>query len=80
MSQTLLVHMMNEEPFLAEVDALPAAVDQVLICSSPRRRDGKDVENFLPEVVTVIIPWHRVTYIEVIPSQASEEVLTFVRE
>ena len=80
MSHTILVHIMNEEPFLAEVEELPQPTDQVLLCSSPRRRDGKDVDSFLPEVVTVIIPWQRITFVEVMPSEATEDVFTFVRE
>ena len=80
MPYTLLVHLANEEPFVAEVDELPAAGDQVLICNSPRRRDGKDVETFLPEVSTVLIPWQRVTFVEIIPGAVSEEIVSFIRE
>jgi hypothetical protein len=80
MAHTLLIHFVSEEPFVAEVDELPKPTDQILICFSPRRRDGKEVETFLPEVGTVMIPWHRVTFIEVIPGAAAEEVVTFIRE
>jgi hypothetical protein len=77
---TLLVHPMNEEPFLAEVEDLPEADDQVLICSSPRRRDGKDVDMFQPEVVTVMLPWSRIHYVELLPSKATEDIVSFIRE
>ena len=80
MSFTLLIHMANEEPFVAEVDELPQPNDQLLICNSPRRRDGKDVGSFLPEVVTVIIPWRNIYSVEVMPSEVAEDIITFVRE
>ena len=80
MAYTLLVHLTHEEPFLAEVDELPQSGDQVLICNSPRRRDGKDVESFLPEVVTVLIPWLRINFVEIMPSETAEDVFTFIRE
>jgi len=80
MAHMLLVHISNEEPFLAEVRELPQPGDQVLICNSPRRRDGKDVHMFLPEVVTVIFPWTRVNFVEVMPSETAEDIISFVRE
>jgi hypothetical protein len=80
MAYTLLVHPVNEEPFVAEIEELPGPNDQVLICSSPRRRDGKDVESFQPEVVTVMIPWSRIHFVELLPSQATEDIVSFVRE
>ncbi len=80
MAHTLLIHVENEEPFLAEVDELPGRADQLLLCNSPRRRDGKDVDGFLPEVVTIIIPWNRVYFAELMPSETSEDLITFVRE
>lgn len=80
MAYTLFVHMLNEEPFVAESEELPQPSDQLLICTSPRRRDGKDVDSFLPEVVTVLLPWHRIAFVEVMPTEATEELITFVRE
>jgi hypothetical protein len=80
MAYTLLVHPVNEEPFLAEIEELPRSDDQVLICSSPRRRDGKDVNSFQPEVVTVMIPWNRIHFVELLPSKATEDIVSFVRE
>ncbi len=73
---TLLIHISNEEPILAEVEALPATGDQVLFCTNPRRRDGRDVHYILPEVQTVIIPWHRISFIEVMPSGEEEEIIS----
>ena len=47
---------------------------------NPQRRDGKQVDYILREVNQVIIPWTRINYIQVLPSEGAEEVPTFVRE
>ncbi len=80
MAHTLLIHMENEEPFVAEVEELPQPAAQILVCSSPRRRDGRDVDSFLPEAVTVVIPLARLLYAEVLPTEVAEDLVTFVRE
>jgi hypothetical protein len=71
---TLFIHISNEEPILAEVDELPNPQDQVLYCMNPRRRDGKDVHYVLAEVQTIIIPWWRINFIEIMPSGDEEEI------
>ncbi len=80
MTYTLFVHLVSERPFVADAEELPEPGHHALICNNPRQRDGKDAESFLPEVVTVMIPWHRIAFVEVIPSDAREDVITFVRE
>jgi hypothetical protein len=60
---------------------MPEPTDQIVTISNPRRRDGKDLHYLEDEVTTMIVPWHRVTFVEVMPSAAEmEEVITFVRE
>ncbi|MBN2303003.1 MAG: hypothetical protein JXQ72_00910 [Anaerolineae bacterium] len=71
---TLLIHVANEEAIMAETEELPAPADQVLYCINPRRRDGKDLHYVLPEVQTIIVPWWRINFIEVMPSGDEEEI------
>jgi len=78
--QTILIHMANEEPVLAEVEDLPSPTDQVIVCSNPRRRDGKDLHYVLPEVQTIIIPWWRINFIEIMPSGEEEEIVAFYKD
>lgn len=80
MTHSVLIHLMNEDPILAEIEALPDRQDQILVVQNPRRRDGKDVHYLLPDVSTIVLPWHRISFIEVIPVGGEEEVVTFVRE
>jgi hypothetical protein len=80
MAQTVIIHVPNEDPIVGEIDELPAATDTLITLHSPRRRDGKDVHYLQNSVVTVIWPVSQLSFIEVLPSQAEEEIIGFVRE
>ncbi len=80
MTETVVVHITNEEPFLAEIDEIPHPKDSVLILSNPRRRDGREV-TFLTEMVTTVIwPWAKINFIEILPNQQEEEIISSIRE
>ena len=78
--QTIIVHINNEDAAVCEVENLPSPADQILIVHNPRRRDGKDIHYLDEDVTTMIIPWHRVNFVQVLPSSEMEEVIGFVRE
>ncbi len=80
MPNTIVVHITNEDPIVGEVDELPAVTDTLVVIRNPRRRDGKDVQYLSNEVVTVIMPVNQITFIEVMPSEAEEQIIGFVRE
>jgi len=80
MPHTVMIHVLNEDAVVAEVDRLPEPADQVLIVSNVRRRDGREVSYVLPETNTVIYPWARIHCVEILPSEAEEEIISFVRE
>lgn len=80
MPYTILLHIHNEDPVLGEVDELPSPNDNFVMISNIRKRDGKDVHFVDPSAVSVIFPWHRVGFVEVMPSEEEGEVIGFVRE
>lgn len=77
---TVLVHILNEDPVMGEVDEIPNPTDQLITVKNPRRRDGKDLHYLDANVTTVIWPVHRVMFIEMMPSGEEEEIIGFVRE
>ncbi len=77
---TIIIHMLNEDPVMGEVDEMPAPSDSLLIIKNPRRKDGKDLAYLDPSVTTVMWPVSRVNFIEVIPLGSEEEIISFVRE
>ena len=80
MAITVQIHILNEEPIVAEVEALPAANDTLLTAMNPRLRDGKDLRFLAPNVTTLIFPVSRLNYIQVLPSGEEERVVGFVRD
>jgi len=80
MSRTVLIHILNEEAVIGEVDNIPDPTDQVLIVNNLRYRDGRDITYILPETKTVVYPWTRIHCVEILPSDADEEVISFIRE
>ena len=80
MAISVLVHLLNEDAVMGEVEELPAATANFITISNPRRRDGKDLPYLQSNVNTVIWTINRVSFIEVIPGEAEEKLVTFVRE
>lgn len=80
MALTLLLHVSNEDPILVDVDELPDPTHQYLVAHNPRTRDDKDLHYIMAEVVTVMFPWHRLTFVEVMPSDEDSDVTTPFRE
>ncbi len=77
---SILIHIQNEDPVLGEVDELPGPSDVLITVKNPRKRDGKDLAYIDPAVTTVIWPFNRINFIEVLPSEEEEDIITFVRE
>jgi hypothetical protein len=77
---TILIHMLNEDPVLGEVDQLPGVTDTMICIKNPRRRDGKDLHYLEANVSSVIWPLARLNFIEVMPTGEDEEIISFVRE
>lgn len=80
MAYTAIIHIMNEDPVVVEIDELPTVNDTLLIGKNPRRRDGKDVHYVEPDVTTVIWPWTRVNFLEIMPSHDDDHIIGFVRD
>jgi len=80
MSQTVMIHLLNEDAVVAEVERVPEPNDQVLIVRNVRLRDGSDVSYILPETNTVIYPWTRIHCVEILPGEKEEEIISFIRE
>lgn len=78
--QTVIVHVMNEDPVVCEVDALPGPEAMHIMIHNPRRRDGMDIHYLDEGVSTVIYPLRRINFIQVLPSAEEEDVIGFVRE
>jgi hypothetical protein len=80
MAIEVLLHILNEEPILGEIDEFPNPTDTLIKVNNPRQRDGKDLHYLLSNVVTVYWPISRLSFLEILPSEEEEQVIGFVRE
>lgn len=80
MPTQVILHIKNTEPILGEIEELPQPTDTLLKVSNPRPRDGKDLIFLEHNVVTVYWPTATVNFIEVLPSEKEEDIVSFVRE
>ncbi len=80
MSHTVIIHIKNSEPMLAEIDELPELTDVLVKLSNPRQRDGKDLMYLERNVVNVYWPWAEISFLEILPGDTAEEVVSFIRE
>jgi len=80
MSTTVVVHIRNAEPMLAEIEDLPGTTDTLIKLSNPRQRDGKDLIFLGHNVVSVIWPLSEISFIEIMPGDTAEDVVSFIRE
>jgi hypothetical protein len=70
---TLLLHIANQDALKVDVDDLPDTHDQILVCKNPRDKADKELNWIEDGVSTLIFPWHRITFIEVLPSEEEQE-------
>jgi len=79
-AKTVILHLTGEDPLLADIDAEPQPGDQFIRVTNMRRRDGKPVNYLAAGVQAVIFPWHRITFIELMPSEEERSsVVDFFR-
>ena len=80
MSTTVIVHIRNAEPMLAEIEEMPQLTDTLVKLSNPRQRDGKDLIYLEHNVVNVYWPWTEISFLEIMPGDTAEDVVSFIRE
>ena len=81
MAITVIIHVMNADPIVAEIDSVPDPSSAFLLCTNPRTRAGKTVPYIEAEATRVIFPWHRISFVETMPSEEDQiQVESFFRD
>jgi len=81
MAVTIIVHVLNADALVAEIDELPDPSAAFIVCTNPRGRDGKPLIYIEREATRVLIPWHRISFVETMPSEEDQvEIETFFRD
>lgn len=80
MAKTVVLHLSGEDPVIADLEQDPQPNDNYIKVSNLRKRDGKDVGYLTAGVQSVIYPWHRITFLELMPSEEERgSVIDFFR-
>jgi hypothetical protein len=80
MAYTVLLHVAGEASIAGEIEELPKATDTIIVVSNPRQKDGKELHYIDNNVVKVIWPLAKVSFIEIMESADEEKIIGFVRE
>lgn len=80
MTYTVILHILNADPVVGEIDELPNPSDTLIVLNNPHMRDGKDVPYLAENALTVLWPVEKLNFIEVLEGKEEEEIIGFVRE
>jgi len=80
MQQPIMLHLINDELIIGEIDQLPNPSDQFMIVHNARQPDGSAPVFLQEDVTTILIPWHQARMVQLLPGTGIEEVIGFVRE
>lgn len=70
---TVMVHLSGSEPVKLDIEELPKPNDTILIGKNPRDNVDREVHWVDENVRMVILPWWRINYVQVLPSQDDQE-------
>ncbi|HEY0733567.1 MAG TPA: hypothetical protein VGD69_01570 [Herpetosiphonaceae bacterium] len=80
MARTVIVHIVGEDPVIAEMDQEPQPTDTFIHVTNIRKRDGKEVHYLSPGVQSVMFPWSRITFLEIMVDEEERgKVIDFFR-
>jgi hypothetical protein len=79
--RTVIAHMTQEDPFVAEMVELPKPTDTIVEFFNPRTREGRQLRYASAGMSSLIFPMHRVQFIEVMAGEEERaQVVEFFRE
>ena len=84
MAFQVVLHIHNEDPFMADMEELPDPTHTYIRVSNPRKRDGKAINTMTNGATSFLYPWTRITFLEVLgdveEQDASDKLMSFFRE
>jgi hypothetical protein len=79
MAYTVNIHILNEEPFVADLEALPAADATYIFVTNPRTREGRQVPWNTGQTQGFIFPMSRISYIAIMVSEQEKRDIEYFR-
>ena len=76
----VVIHINNQDPFVADIDELPGPMATNITLTNPRTRDQKSVPWITERVRALVFPLVHISFLEVvITTRDEEEVEPFFR-
>ncbi len=84
MAMQVVLHLHNEDPFIADLEALPDPHANYIRVTNPRKRDGKAMNTLTNGATAFLYPWTRITFLEILEDSEAQEsadkLMGFFRE
>ncbi len=84
MAMQVVLHLHNEDPFIADLEALPDPHANYIRVTNPRKRDGKAMNTLTNGATAFLYPWTRITFLEILEDSEGQEnadkLMGFFRE
>ncbi|MCG3208954.1 MAG: hypothetical protein FOGNACKC_02567 [Anaerolineae bacterium] len=81
MSITVIIHVSGGDAIVGEIEAMPDPRANYVTFTNVRARDGKPVVYIDREASRVLFPWHRISFLETLPSEEDQEdIESFFRD
>lgn len=80
-ARSVIIHLINEDPILADMEDLPGPNATCVFFTNPRKRDGKPAGWVTPGATSFIYAMTRINFIEIMTSdEERRSVVEFFRE
>ena len=73
MAITVIIHVQGGDAIVGEIEELPDPHSNYITVINVRTRDGKSVVYIDREATRVLFPWHRISFLETLPSEEDHE-------
>jgi hypothetical protein len=81
LSILVIIHIQGGDAILGEIEEMPDPLSNYVTFTNVRARDGKSVVYIDRDATRVLFPWHRISFLETLPSEEDhEEIETFFRD
>jgi hypothetical protein len=74
---TVIIHVQGGDAILGEIEEMPDPQANYIIVTNVRTRDGKPIVYIDRDATRVLFPWHRVSFLETLPSEEDQEEVEF---
>jgi hypothetical protein len=78
---TCIIHVVGGDAIVGDLETMPDPTSNYVTFTNVRARDGKAVVYIDREATRVLFPWHKISFLETLPSEEDQESIeSFFRD